>query len=378
MTYDRDRMEYFRWLSSFTRTAVKGIARANLLLACLVFAAGILRAQEGYVGAERCGACHADKFAIQSRSNHAKALHPVSELVGRDSVPSGSVVESPDFKGARFDYLKRKSDYFVVVTLGNRQRRVPIQWVFGAGDQGRTFFSHLSVDRYGKFLLEHRMSYYKSKNGFDITTGHPPGLSRSLEKALGLDFTPAAAFQCFNCHSTYVKQTASGAPDFASVVPGVKCERCHGAGGAHVAAITSGAAETRIRNLGRLSGKELVRMCGECHRNEPAPPGMPIEHPIVTRFQPVGLQQSACFQKSGGTITCLTCHDPHEDVRRGDDAFYDARCLTCHSVPSATQCPVNSSDGCIGCHMPRSTPLPYLTFSDHWIRVPRKPNSQAK
>jgi hypothetical protein len=27
------------------------------------------------------------------------------------------------------------------------------------------------------------------------------------------------------------------------------------------------------------------------------------------------------------------------------------------------------SSGCTGCHMPRVTPVPHLSFADHWIRV---------
>ena len=375
MTYDENAVEPRGWFSFFARRAGRGISWEVALPIFLLFGAGSVRAQEGYVGAEVCGACHADKFATQSRSNHAQALFRVSGSEALDFAPSGSGGESSDLKGARFDYWKKKSNYFVVVTLGNRQRKIPIEWVFGAGDQGRTFFSRL-MD--GKFLLEHRLSYYTRKNGFYITPGHLPGSSPSLEEAFGLGVPTDVAFDCFNCHSTYVKKTAAGAPDFDSVVPGVKCERCHGPGAAHLAAVTSGEAEIRIRNPGRLPGKELVRMCGGCHRNEPSPPGMPIEHPMTARFQPVGLQQSACFQKSGGAITCLTCHNPHENVRRGDDAFYNARCLTCHSAPTAAQCPVNASDDCIRCHMPKVRPLPYLTFSDHWIKRPGKPISQTR
>jgi hypothetical protein len=110
-------------------------------------------------------------------------------------------------------------------------------------------------------------------------------------------------------------------------------------------------------------------MCGECHRNEPEPPETRPDQPIVTRFQPVGLQLSACFQKSNAAITCLTCHNPHQDVRRDDDAFYDSRCLSCHSGPSTRSCKINPKEGCIHCHMPKATPAPQLVFSDHWIRV---------
>src|SRR5262249_61266507 len=40
-----------------------------------------LSAQNGFVGAKACEPCHAEQFNKQSRSNHAKALHPAAELV---------------------------------------------------------------------------------------------------------------------------------------------------------------------------------------------------------------------------------------------------------------------------------------------------------
>jgi hypothetical protein len=93
------------------------------------------------------------------------------------------------------------------------------------------------------------------------------------------------------------------------------------------------------------------------------------EDPIVTRFQPVGLQVSSCVRKSNGAITCTTCHNPHQNARRNSDAFYNSRCLSCHAFQSAKSCKVSPSEGCIRCHMPKVSPLPYLTFSDYWIRV---------
>jgi hypothetical protein len=108
-------------------------------------------------------------------------------------------------------------------------------------------------------------------------------------------------------------------------------------------------------------------MCGECHRTEP-PAGTSFDDPIVTRFQPVGLQMSACFQGSNGAINCLTCHDPHEDARRGDDAFYNQRCLRCHGGQAVKRCSIRPDNGCIGCHMPKVSPVPLVSFSDHWIR----------
>ena len=181
--------EVFRWLLCFEMAAGKALTSAILLLAGLAIVASFVFAQEGYVGAETCGACHADQFAGESQSKHANTLHRVSNLKLLDWVPSGSGVESDDPKAARFLFRKTPSEYLAVVTLGQDKIEIPIQWIFGAGAQGFTFFSRLSDGRF----LEHRLSYYKRKKGFDITVGHPPGRSRTLEQAMGRLLPPDKA-----------------------------------------------------------------------------------------------------------------------------------------------------------------------------------------
>ena len=44
------------------------------------------------------------------------------------------------------------------------------------------------------------------------------------------------------------------------------------------------------------------------------------------------LRRSLCFQKSGGAMTCVTCHDPH-DIPRGEEAarHYAEVCRSCHA-----------------------------------------------
>ena len=354
---------------SLTKSALP-LRLARCLLSswtALLFFSQIALAQEGYVGAKVCGGCHATEFATQSQSNHSRSLHPVSDTQWLEQVPTGTGSESADPEAARFEFRKGGSKYQVVLTVGTDQLVVPIQWIFGANDQGVTFLSRLDDGRF----VEHRLSYYKRKKGFDITPGHHPRLSRTLEQAKGNFVSPEEAFRCVHCHSTYVKQGSAG-PEFESVVPGVTCEACHGPGANHLKAVKSGATDLSIRNPGKLSGKEQVRMCGECHRNNPEPPETLPDAPIVTRFQPVGLQLSACFQKSNAAITCLTCHNPHQNVRREDDDFYNSRCLSCHTGRSTKTCKVSPAEGCIHCHMPKVIPVAHLAFSDHWIRVHKR------
>lgn len=211
------------------------------------------------------------------------------------------------------------------------------------------------------------MSYYTKREGFDITVGHNRRPVRSLDEAIGRLIPTEEVTRCFSCHATRVTKAFAG-PDLTTLVPGVTCERCHGPGAEHIAAMKSGSGKVAIRNPGKLSGNELVWMCGECHRNEP-PAGTSFSDPTVTRFQAVGLQLSGCFQESNGAITCTTCHNPHQDIRH-DDASFNARCISCHKQKA---CPVNASSGCVGCHMPKVSPAPNLTFSDHWIHVPKMP-----
>jgi hypothetical protein len=323
----------------------------------------LLALPEGYIGTKTCGACHPNQYAAQSKSHHAEALQTGAAIARFPFLPTKPVRENSDPKSARFEFRKGAREFLVKVTLGGRHVELPIDWIMGANDQGLTFFSRLP----GGEFLEHRLTYYRRIGNYDITPGQSIKTSETVEHAFGLPLTAASAFQCLRCHSTYVKQTPNG-PDYDSVLPGVTCERCHGPGAQHVRAIRSNAADRKIQNPGKLSGDELVLFCGECHRTEP-PPGTDFDAPIVARFQPVGLQMSACFQKSNGAINCLTCHNPHENARREDDAFYNGRCLGCHGAQSTQRCKIRPTDGCVGCHLPKLTPVPHVRFADHWIRV---------
>ncbi len=60
---------------------------------------------------------------------------------------------------------------------------------------------------------------------------------------------------CFKCHST-----AGDAPLEKDINANVQCERCHGAGKAHIAAAASGAAKP-----GNIVAKPGESVCVECH-----------------------------------------------------------------------------------------------------------------
>ena len=74
------------------------------------------------------------------------------------------------------------------------------------------------------------------------------------------------------------------------------------------------------------------------------------------------LLQSACFRKSGGRLTCTTCHDPHAAEKPSSKA-----CLSCHSPH-----PEAARTDCIACHMPerRTEDAVHVTITDHRIQRP--------
>lgn len=293
----------------------------------MIAGASLARGASPFVGAEACATCHRPEYRKQVNSRHFAALRPIAQSPVAELLKAR---RNPDQPPAIFE------------------------WAFGAGAQGITPVG--TID--GQYF-EHRFSYFPQAHQFALTFGHPAAANTALAK-LGILQDNRTVTQCFNCHATGVKNGAT-APDLSNMQPGVSCERCHGPGAAHVAAKAGS-----IMNPARLTAKAQVKFCGECHRLPPAgalSPEPEIEDPVSVRFAPIGLMASRCFTQSG-KLSCTTCHDPHQDARPRANSFYTERCLTCHSA-----CKQAKKEACVDCHMRKAALTPFLTFTDHRIRV---------
>ncbi len=91
---------------------------------------------------------------------------------------------------------------------------------------------------------ELRLSLYEGETLWDVTTGQtsPPG---GNSDHLGHILADDELRSCFYCHTT-VARSARDRVGPESADPGIGCERCHGPGGHHLAAISLGLPDLAI------------------------------------------------------------------------------------------------------------------------------------
>ena len=199
-----------------------------------------------------------------------------------------------------------------------------------------------------------------------LSPGHSPEKPTSYQTAIGRVLSPEFERKCLMCHG------APGAGDGGE--GGVRCEHCHGPGGAHVKA----AAAAAIVNPALLDNAAQIERCAQCHADG-RDLADPMPEDLLIANQANALVQSECYIQSGKALSCSTCHSPHDDARPGDGRYVRA-CLTCHGESArehAAICPVNAVDDCVRCHMPAQAKDSFRMV-DHWIRVPPGAAAAAK
>jgi hypothetical protein len=293
---------------------------------------------------EACAACHPAETAAHEQSRMAHAMMPALESAFVHNLPSGPALHESG-KGYLFLYERLAAGVRVTAFRGLESAAGTIEWVVGAGAQGQTPLVNTDGD-----LRESRVSYFPQLHQYGITVGQNAGASPNAAAALGVLESRSEARTCLGCHATRITG------DLTPAVPGVQCERCHPGAEKHAAG------KGRPFNPGKLKPTAQVQFCGTCHRVKPPVDDNAVEN---IRFQPLRLMKSRCF--TSGRLACTTCHVAHEDARRGDLAYYNARCRTCHAE-SALHTDARDQGNCIGCHMPREKLHPALTFTDHYIR----------
>lgn len=329
-----------------------------------------LESPEAGVGAEVCGACHADIAATQ-------AEHPMAQTAGavtgetRDRWFSDEMlaraVSWPEGIGARPAYELEADGGVRFEAPGADPPAAPVDAVFGSGLRGLTPVAFAPGGR----LRELRLSFSHARDGWIPTPG-----GEDDEDALGNLDTVEESANCIGCHATAVVWDDEGRFDPHRAVLGVSCERCHGSGIPHVEAQAAGGDPGPIFHPGRLSPADQVAFCGQCHRQPTdfEPREILARDPLLARHAGASLMMSACFRESPpeSAITCTGCHDPHRPELAGPERTR-AVCSRCHADAASAhrETAVSAEADCAGCHLPSQSEAFHGTpFTDHWIRRP--------
>lgn len=332
-----------------------------------------------YVGPETCVSCHVEKSSTLVSTPMAvagrQAIHsPILRAHAKMSVHLGP-----------YDYAITRDEQGSVATTGDGTQTISdrLGWAFGEGEVGESYL----FERKGKFY-EARISYYTKIDGLDFSPGRQVEPSDALLDASGILMSETEARRCFGCHTT--ASTVDNRFQPYRLIPGVTCEACHGPGQKHVTAMKAhdfAAGMRAIFNPAKLAPTDSVDFCGACHRSWWDTTLSDTFGIANLRFQPYRLENSKCWQKSRGQLTCLVCHDPHQPLAKAA-SDYDSACLSCHATSKQTAgkraaaaassaqhlaaaCPVGTRE-CSNCHMPKY-PVPgmHFDFTEHDIRIVR-------
>lgn len=264
--------------------------------------------------------------------------------------------------------------------LHGEQRLV---YFIGSGNRGRTYlFEH------DGFWFESPVNWYSKQQLWDM---NPKSIG-----AKQMPFTLQVDSTCLHCHTSGVARSLPGSRNHFAGAPfaqgGISCESCHGDPSAHLAQNGRGP----ILNPANLTGSRRDSICLQCHLeaevavNRPGRslndyrPGEDLSEDV--RFfihqgeigagaratsQWEALLQSSCYRKSGGRMSCTTCHDPHSDPSPKERvAFYRSKCLACHSQASFAALHHPEQPDCTLCHMAREATqnVAHEQVTDHFIQ----------
>jgi tetratricopeptide (TPR) repeat protein len=319
-----------------------------------------------HVGSARCGDCHQTIGRAHHDSRHARTFLHGAELA-RLPLPSGPVQDRTE-PGVSYTMTREGDAIAFEARAGQTVLRALAEYAFGSDDHYLSLIGH---DAGGDDRIL-RLSYHVrgADRGWDRTTGHAAQPERG-DHLLGKPLErPGGLYRCLFCHTTSARSVL-GRTGPESADRAIGCERCHGPGGNHLAAVAAKLPDRAIVNPALATAAALTtQLCGQCHSLHGAEGDRARTDPYFLRFEATTLTWSRCYTESDGGLSCITCHDPHRNAQTSD-ATYEAKCLTCHGAgPRRKACPVNPARGCIGCHMPRTeVKILHSSWSDHYIRV---------
>ncbi|HEV7920421.1 MAG TPA: tetratricopeptide repeat protein [Thermoanaerobaculia bacterium] len=356
-----------------------------------------MAAAPGYTGDAACASCHADiarsyQQVGMSRSFSRPRRETLIEDLGKELVHARSKQTFQlVWKEGRllFRRYERDADGKPVHLLEQ-----PVDWILGSGDHARIYLYQTPEGE----LYQLPIAWYAQTKSWGMAPGYDradhDGVSRRVRH------------ECMFCHNAYpdLAESRDGywrSQAFPKQLPeGIGCQRCHGPGAAHAAAMSAGKSDDTIVNPARLSPQRGNDVCNQCHLLPAVAvqgarrlgrdvysfrPGQALsDYALPTDITAAGgerfeishqayrMEQSRCFRESGDRLSCLSCHDPHRAIAPAERAAHFRKvCLGCHETMSAggkEHAPGTRAD-CTSCHMPkrRTQDVVHVVMTDHRI-----------
>lgn len=348
-----------------------------------------------YLNPNQCASCHKEIVDSYLKTGKGRSFYPASIDKSFEDWTVSPVHDAirdffylPYQTGNGFyikEYRLEKGD-----TIHQRTER--IDFFIGSGNQTRSY-----LYKKNGYLYEMPLTWYTKKQIWDLSPGYENGANNRFEREVGEE--------CMACHNSGFDAKPHSVNRYRTFGNALSCESCHGNLGTHMETMKSGKAagkDPSVLKLGKLPVQAQMDVCRNCHlegvkvRKEKARKGDFEPGKLFSDYYEVfipatgeqdfgfashaeRLQLSACFLGSKGTMTCVTCHNPHESLPENPKVVFNNKCRSCHegeghkkscSGLKNMDITEEAASNCISCHLQKSgtNDIPHVSSTDHWIR----------
>ncbi|MBX3449105.1 MAG: tetratricopeptide repeat protein [Planctomycetaceae bacterium] len=350
-----------------------------------------------YIGSDACAKCHQDQHATYHKTAHRHALAKVSI---DEEPPDGEFHHEASQRWYRIYRGDNELRHEESIQTPSGEPLIladhAMAYVVGSGHFSRSYL----IEQDG-YLFESPVTWYTGKSAWGLSPGY---------EANNVGFQRPIDNRCMQCHAGRVESLDSSPQKLAFPTEAIDCERCHGPGGLHQAKhagkpvdkltpFADREGDPTIAHPGRLERTISEDICLQCHLHGAATverpgrtleafrPGDSLSDYVIHYSRATDnagmtvtghgeqMKLSRCYIDSG-TMTCITCHDPHvsRPMQENRD-YYQEKCLACHTPdscqsPRQTRLDSTGFDDCVRCHMPSGkTDIPHFAFTHHRIAV---------